>query len=101
MQFAAGGQKDKGERRCLATRNVSAPQRPQPGIFLGDLTQGGNHLARKSQERRAVFAVESGSEGPRRLGRIRRPDHVEVRDGPQSGNRLHRLVGRAVLAHPD
>ena len=68
------------------------------GVFL---TLGRNPLA--SQRQNGWCARRLQGEGPafRRFHCVRRPEHIQVRNGAQAGNLFHRLMRRAVFAKPD
>ena len=58
-------------------------------------------LAAECQQGRAVGAFEGRHERGRRLLGVSRPDHVEIRNDPESADGFDWLVSRAVFAHAD
>ena len=101
VHLGAGGDQDR--LRVAAGRveqHVPAPahagRRPQPApVEHRKLLTGEHH--------------DGGTVGPlhrrpprlHRLGGVRRAEQHEIGDGPEHGQVFHRLVSRAVFAHPD
>jgi hypothetical protein len=106
LQLGAGPDQDH-LGRLAATRlaqDVAAP--PQAlARLLGRARERRQLLAGQREADRAgrIVGRTLDREGPRRdrLVRVARPDEPQVRDRPEGGVVLDRLVGRSVLAEPD
>ena len=101
LELAAGGEQDALEGGGLLADHIGAAQRALAACLGGDGVHRRLVLAAQDQGDGAVLARDGMGVGRGGLLGVRRADDVEVRDAPERGHRLHRLVGRAVLAHAD
>ena len=101
MQLAARGQQDVRERRGFLESDVAALQNAGAPDVRRNIVQHGHGLARERDQGRPVHALEGSGVSAGRFFGIAGADHVEIRNQAQRGNRLDRLVRRAVFAHAD
>jgi len=100
LHLAAGGDQDGVQIARFLANDIGSFE-SAPALCLCIRREGRNVLAGEDEPGGALFAMDGGDDCSNSFFRIGGTDHIEIRDSPQSGHDLHRLVGRAVLTDSD